>query len=128
MTVRLHVAFGASVRPEQELVVIWIGMGDAGEQVIVYMQRAGATGVVARQAVAAGFGSLTRAEVEDIDSPSLHDTLDEQNKDGCEVSFKIFLGNHATVVKVIGVPAYRFVNSEQASANAVPPTNPPIGS
>ncbi len=41
----------------------YVGMGDAGEQVVVYMQRAGASGVVTRQAGAAGFGSLTRADV-----------------------------------------------------------------
>lgn len=53
----LPLRFGAGRR------LPYVGMGDAGEQVVVYLQRAGATGVVARQAVAAGFGSLTRAEV-----------------------------------------------------------------
>ncbi len=53
----LPLRFGAGRR------LPYVGMGDAGEQVVVYLQRAGPGGVVARQAVAAGFGSLTRADV-----------------------------------------------------------------
>ena len=41
----------------------YVGMGDAAEQVAVYLQRAAAGGVVARQAVGAGFGTLTRADL-----------------------------------------------------------------
>jgi len=41
----------------------YVGMGDAGEQVAIYLQRAAAGGVVAREAVGAGFGSLTRADL-----------------------------------------------------------------
>ena len=53
----LPLRFGAGRR------LPYVGMGDAGEQVAVSMQRAAASGVVARQAVGAGFGSLTRADL-----------------------------------------------------------------
>ncbi len=44
----LPLRFGAGRR------LPYVGMGDAGEQVVVYLQRAGATGAAVRQAVAAG--------------------------------------------------------------------------
>jgi len=53
----LPLRFGAGRR------LPYVGMGDAGEQVAVYLQRAAAAGVVTRQAVAAGYGSLTRADL-----------------------------------------------------------------
>jgi hypothetical protein len=43
-----------------------------------------------------------RDEVQLIDSPDFQADLEgEKDKDGCEASFKIFLGNHSLVVKVI---------------------------
>jgi complex iron-sulfur molybdoenzyme family reductase subunit gamma len=53
----LPLRFGAGRR------LPYVGMGDATERVAVYMQRAAAGGVVAREAVGAGYGSLTRADV-----------------------------------------------------------------
>jgi complex iron-sulfur molybdoenzyme family reductase subunit gamma len=59
VAVEIPARFGRGVR------LPYIGMGDEGEHVLVSMQRAvsmtHATGSVGREAVAAGFGSLTRA-------------------------------------------------------------------
>jgi DMSO reductase family type II enzyme heme b subunit len=53
--VEVPLAFGASKR------LPYVGMGDAGSEVLVHMVRAGKDTVTARHAVAAGFGSLTHA-------------------------------------------------------------------
>lgn len=55
--VEIPLRFGAGVRLPH------VGMGDEQEKVAVYHQRAGAAGTVAREALAAGFGSLARAEL-----------------------------------------------------------------
>ena len=55
--VEIPLRFGAGVR------LPYVGMGDEQQKVAVYLQRAGAEGTVAREAVAAGFGSLTRADL-----------------------------------------------------------------
>jgi complex iron-sulfur molybdoenzyme family reductase subunit gamma len=55
--VQLPLRFGAGVR------LPYVGMGDEGERVALYLARAGAEGTRLRQAVAAGFGSATRAEL-----------------------------------------------------------------
>ncbi len=49
--------FGAGLR------LPYVGMGDPGMVVALYLARAAAEGTTAREAVAAGFGSLTRADV-----------------------------------------------------------------
>jgi complex iron-sulfur molybdoenzyme family reductase subunit gamma len=49
--------FGAGVR------LPYVGMGDEDEHVVLYLSRATAAGASLRQAVAAGFGSLTRADL-----------------------------------------------------------------
>ncbi len=41
----------------------YVGMGDAGEEVAVYLLRAGPDGPIARQARGAGFGTLSRADL-----------------------------------------------------------------
>jgi DMSO reductase family type II enzyme heme b subunit len=53
--IEVPLAFGAGKR------LPYVGMGDAGSQVLVHMVRAGKDTVTARHAVAAGFGSLTHA-------------------------------------------------------------------
>jgi complex iron-sulfur molybdoenzyme family reductase subunit gamma len=53
--IEVPLAFGAGKR------LPYVGMGDAGSEVLVHMVRAGKDSVTARHAVAAGFGSLTHA-------------------------------------------------------------------
>jgi DMSO reductase family type II enzyme heme b subunit len=53
----LPLRFGAGLR------LPYVGMGDDAMPVAVYFQRAAAEGTVGREGVAAGFGSLTRAEL-----------------------------------------------------------------
>lgn len=56
--VQLPVRFGPGVR------LPYVGMGDPGQPVAIHLLRAGpAGGTEAREAVAAGFGSLTRADL-----------------------------------------------------------------
>ena len=49
--------FGAGTR------LPYVGMGDEGQEVLLYLQRAGPDGPVARQGVAHGFGSSSRADL-----------------------------------------------------------------
>jgi len=49
--------FGAGTR------LPYVGMGDEEQEVLLYLQRAGAEGPIARQVVARGFGSSSRAEL-----------------------------------------------------------------
>ena len=41
----------------------YVGMGDDAQEVVLYLQRAGADGPIARQAIAHGFGTSTRADL-----------------------------------------------------------------
>jgi complex iron-sulfur molybdoenzyme family reductase subunit gamma len=54
---QLPLQFGAGKR------LPYVGMGDDEMKVAVHLQRAAAAGTVAREAVASGFGSLTRADL-----------------------------------------------------------------
>ncbi len=49
--------FGAGTR------LPYVGMGDEEQEVLLYLQRAGEEGAIARQAVARGFGSSSRADL-----------------------------------------------------------------
>lgn len=55
--IEIPLRFGAGLR------LPYVGMGDEGEQVAVWLQRAGAEGTVPREAVGAGFGTLARADL-----------------------------------------------------------------
>jgi complex iron-sulfur molybdoenzyme family reductase subunit gamma len=55
--VEFPLRFGAGVR------LPYVGMGDEAERVAIYLQRAAAGGTATREAVAAGFGTLTRADL-----------------------------------------------------------------
>jgi DMSO reductase family type II enzyme heme b subunit len=54
---QLPLRFGAGVR------LPYVGMGDDEQKVAIHLQRAGASGTVAREGIAAGFGTLVRADV-----------------------------------------------------------------
>lgn len=57
VALELPLRFGAGRR------LPYVGMGDATERVAVYLQRASEGGVVTREAIGAGYGTLTRADV-----------------------------------------------------------------
>jgi DMSO reductase family type II enzyme heme b subunit len=59
--------FGAGTR------LPYVGMGDDSQEVILYLQRAGADGPVARQAIAHGFGTSARADLGGVKVGMLHD-------------------------------------------------------
>jgi complex iron-sulfur molybdoenzyme family reductase subunit gamma len=59
--------FGAGIR------LPYVGMGDEGQEVLLYLQRAGAQGAIARQAVAHGFGSSSRADLGGVQVAMRHD-------------------------------------------------------
>lgn len=63
----LPLRFGAGRR------LPYVGMGDAEEPVAVYLQRAAEAGVLVREAVGGGFGSLTRAELGEAQMAMRHD-------------------------------------------------------
>jgi len=60
-------SFGAGTR------LPYVGMGDEGQEVLLYLQRAGTDGPIARQIVARGFGSSSRADLGGVRVAMRHD-------------------------------------------------------
>ncbi len=67
VAVQLPLRFGAGVR------LPYVGMGDEAQPVAVHLVRAEAQGTTSRDAVAAGFGSLTRADLGGVRAELRHD-------------------------------------------------------